>query len=103
MKHSRPTDDATFRRMPNLDALVELPTFSKLTQLEERLHQQYTVHLALLYPLPPALSQPAESTSSPSLPIPTKLIKKILNLELVEMSKFAPESWEWESNMASQC
>ena len=54
-------------------------------------------------PLLPVASQPAESTSSPSLPIPPKLMRKILNLEFTEMSELVPESWGMESEMTSQC
>ena len=100
MKHSHPADDIILGRMPNPDTLVGLPTFA---MSNPALGNDGTTSSATIPPLLPVMPKPAESTSFPSLPIPPKLVKKILSLDFVEMAELVPESWGVESDTTSQC
>ena len=94
------TDDASLGRMPEPEALAGIPLFS-LANPESGIDGTDSGHPSL--PIPVTTPQPAENTSSPSLALPPKLLRKILSLEFVEMSELLPELWGRDSEATPQC
>ena len=93
-------DDPVLGGMPETTALLGLPTFSLVDPVPSTVSTNCSTSLL---PLPAVTSQSVESSNSPSLAIPPKLLKRILNLEFIEMIELVPESWGVESESAASC
>ena len=93
-------DDTVLGRMPDLPMLSGVPTFS----MSGPGSGVDTTSSSACHPLPSVTGfLPSENSGVSSLAIPPKLLKRILNLEFVEMAELIPGSWGVESETATAC
>lgn len=88
--------------MPPTSLLATFPTFSA-TGVTAAPSSTMLTTMPLPMITPPTLVMPTTGSASQRLAIPPKLIKKILELEYIDMSELVPDSWQFREEEQKCC
>lgn len=86
--------------VPPAIALGAIPTFSMATPLSTSAVMASATATGLTTPTTLTLYTPA---SQRALPLPPKLVKRILDLEFIDMAELVPDSWRYQEEESNKC